>query len=183
MIKLLALSLMILATTAHAGLFRIGAEGGISSANISTNSLTTTVNRSGIAAGGLAEISVLGMVYFQPELLYVQKGFTSTGVFQWDYLELPLLMKVKLGFLPLHFDIFGGPSVALAISKTPGSNIKSLDYGIHVGGGVSIDILDVVGVFAHLRYALGLAEISDIAATSVKNNALLLMAGIIVGGF
>ena len=190
--KKIMIPILLIATSSGYAAIKLGVEAGITSANISTTSTMTTSNRSGFAVGALLEFSFLGLIYLQPELLYVQKGYVTSEKVNLDYIELPVLLKLQFGIMPIHFEVFAGPSIAVAFSKstsaggiiTPGgttSDFKSTDFGLQVGGGLSVDILDLCGVFANIRYSLGLAEISQVAATSVKNNALIVLGGLRFG--
>ncbi len=153
-----------------------------------------TKNKIGFIVGAALELPLHGKFSLQPELLFHQKGFKEISTlndpivgtinfetsYTLNYLELPVLVKVKLG----SFYVNAGPSVALGIGgkyKLKGSGTSNfshegkvkfgmrpdndqsdntyvdnnVDVGIQIGGGYVIANLIVVD----LRYGCGLINI------------------------
>lgn len=91
----------------------------------------------GITGGVAVNIKVSKIFSFQPELLYIQKGFTtisssgSSSSFDYSqkisYLEIPLLAKANYNIGKLQLHVIAGPSVAFAL----GGNYN---YTIHEHG-------------------------------------------------
>lgn len=161
-------------------------------------------NKRGLAGGIFMEVGLPGPFSIQPEVLYVQKGarvsFTVEGIdaemkVNVDYIEIPLLLKVKLipGGL-LSPSVYAGPYVgfmrkaeavisALGYSETEDikDQLKDTDYGITFGLGLS-QSLGVVRVTLDARYDFGIPNIMKIITEdgpeSVKTRTWLFLAGI-----
>ena len=167
-----------------------GIQGGMNFADLSYSASRSTSTRSGFALGGHLEFSLLGIVYLQPELMYIQKGAVDVptkDVIQLDYLEVPVLMKFKLGITPIHVELLGGPYLGFALSTktalaTGGSSTLSdatgTDIGAILGVGAELDISDSTSLFANLRYSMGFTNTSDTAGLTRKNIGTLVLAGL-----
>jgi Outer membrane protein beta-barrel domain len=169
----------------------IGLQGGMNLGNLSFNPSRSTSTRTGIAIGGHLELSLLGIVYLQPELMYVQKGAvdsTTSNIIKLDYLEIPLLMKFKLGITPIHLELMAGPYVAFAMStktdlgasgvRTDLTDAKQMDVGAVLGVGAELTVGSSTSVFANLRYEMGFTNTSDTAGLTRRNNGVLLLGGL-----
>jgi len=160
-----------------------GVQGGANFANISTDPATTPTSRTGMTAGVNLELGLADYIYLQPELMYLQKGAVSgTVTTKLDYIELPIMGKAKFDAGMVKPYIMAGPSVAFAVSKTDSTgatltNIKSLDFGLHFGGGMEIPVADAVSIFANGRYCMGLANIDDTAGSTLKTRGIVILAG------
>lgn len=124
-------------------------------------------------------------VAIQPELLYAQKGGSSTYSFagvettnelKYNYLDIPLLLRLSLGDTHgegLGIYLNGGPYVAYAfsgksITETPLGTVeteftfddvddqKRIDYGFALGGGLTLGNL-----FFDVRYNRGTNNLLD----------------------
>lgn len=80
--------------------------------------------RTGIQIGLAAEFPINDRVSFQPELLYLQKGYTLEGAFFGEqievdailnYFEVPLLAKININQGPTQFFFHLGPSFSYGI--------------------------------------------------------------------
>jgi len=150
----------------------------------------------------------------QPELLYSQYGtgleisffgITSKTEYIFSYLELPVLLKYKLGAKKIGVGIMAGPSFAFAAT----GEVKSTALGIsetvdlfeegveillfnrssinfHAGLSPYFNITDNLSVFLDGRYVLGLSDISDEESDptvpedeygTIKNKAVQLSIG------
>lgn len=120
-----------------------------------------------------------GVFMLQPELHWLQKGSVIDDISgdditnTFNYLELPLLLRVNFGDEIKLFAI-GGPSIGYLLSgKSGGDDIdrdlyEDTEWGVHLGVGIGLGALEV-----DVRYMAGL---SDISATNgnlseVKNSA------------
>jgi len=143
----------------------------------------STESKVGLVAGVFAEFMIGNMFAIQPEVLYSQKGFKASEMgaevkLKGDYVEIPVLLKINIPIegSKVHPHVYAGPAVAFKAScKIEGSSgsasasvdcedagllIKSTDFGVAFGGGVSVDVGGAeVGV--DVRYTLGLTSVDD----------------------
>jgi hypothetical protein len=155
-----------LALPAIAGELSFGAKAGLSTTNVTglpEEWRDVKSYRAGFAAGIFLNVAIDDAFSLQPELLYLQKGFTGNlydGFIdvdvtpELDYIELPLLAKFTFsGGSKIRPCIFAGPSLAIATSSelrisagwlATSIDISSLtndtDFGIVAGAGFSYDI-------------------------------------------
>jgi hypothetical protein len=164
---------------------------------------SSLATRTTVAGGGLAEFGLTNMISLQPEVLYVMSGGTSAlqiGNYpaeyfhlQYDYLEIPLLVKVKFAQDDLRPYVFGGPAIGFNTSAqddiegglTPfssGGNIKSgtesLNCSVDLGAGAEYPLTSSAQIFADVRYALGITNINTYNAGSVKTGDVRIFAGV-----
>jgi len=137
-------------------------------------------------AGGLAAQIIWPKGFtLQPEILYSQKGciFAGSGAkFNVDYVEIPVKAMYRLQITDVKPFAFVSPYVAYAIKMAEEGKITSnddildnifkLDYGIGVGAGFDVWILQV-----SFRYSWGFAKVID-DEFSVRNKAFTVSAGI-----
>jgi opacity protein-like surface antigen len=178
---------------------KLGVKGGLNIADIGGSDAGTTETKTGFVAGGFAEFMIGNMFAIQPEVLYSQKG-TKESIsggelkFKLDYIEVPVLLKINIPIegSKVHPNVYVGPSVGFKSScKVSGSSggvsadvdcdaggtdpIKSTDFGLAFGGGVSFDVGGAeIGV--DVRYTLGLSTIDDEAdPDDLKNQVISIM--------
>lgn len=158
---------------------------------------TVTVDAaSGFMVGGAFEYGFDEMFFFQPELYYIRKGAdvqtTIAGGSQTnfsletslDYIEIPLLAKVKFMMDDFGFYALFGPSIAFEISTNETTAVNNLgsvgfgslqdtsgiDFGLVGGIGGQYMIMAGTDLFLDVRYSLGLTNIDDdTQADSWKN--------------
>src|SRR5699024_5752469 len=130
--SILCLGLLLSGQTAASAQVNLGLRGSVNIAHISGGSISTE-SITAYAVGAYASIRIpnspLGI---QPEVLYTQKGFQSTsGIdgqqedtsFRLDYIEIPLLAKIKLGsYGKLVPYIYGGTYLGLKINADSGDS-------------------------------------------------------------
>ena len=134
--------------------------------------LATLKNKVGFNGGVFLALNFGSVVTIQWEALYTMKGATYvalddtfTDKLYADYIEVPLLLKLKLPLPVVQPFVFGGPTVGFKLSEKLESNgqevpltenlLKNNDYGAIVGAGLNLGkhlILDV-------RYSLGLQKV------------------------
>jgi hypothetical protein len=139
-------------------------------------------NRTGFCGGAFVAIPLGQRFLIQPEALYAQKGarYEEAGeklTLKFDYLEVPLLFKVRFGSGNAKPGIFAGPAVAFKIKSRLESDgegedaedVKSTDFGIVAGLG--LDLAAGGGSFViDARYTWGLTTLDDSSdASDVKN--------------
>ena len=137
------------------------------------------------AAGGFLVVHLSSIFGIQPELLYTGKGteYEVDGVagdsLKFDYLELPVLVRIDIPWaapLPwggqLKGHILGGPWMSLLLAAkiddpVDGTSvdfkdrIKNIDYGLHLGLGLSAQPVWWGALELSAGYDLGLQEIGN----------------------
>lgn len=136
----------------------------------------TLKSKVGFAGGIFLALNFGKVVTIQSEVLYTMKGATFvyqdidetvTEKLYGDYIEIPLLLKIKIPTPVIQPFIFGGPTVGFKLSEKLKSNgetvtlpdgetlLENNDYGAIFGGGLNLGrhlMLDV-------RYGLGIKKV------------------------
>ena len=155
---------------------QLGLLGGWNYANIKASGLQTK-NHNGFYAGVLWEHKIVPLVRVQSGLLFVQNGYSLEGIPNADfttlnYLQLPVIAKLKLG--PVY--ALGGITSALRVGgatnfadgtseKVSSDDYKSYDFGAQVGLGFQFLIIGI-----EARYTWGLTNIAQ-QGVAVNNQA------------
>jgi hypothetical protein len=182
---------------------KFGIKGGANAANIN-GSLFTEIedldwkNSVGFCAGVFLELNFGRILTIQPEVLYTLKGakptfeegeLSGTEKLTFDYIEIPLLLKLRLPTGSFHPFIFGGPAIGFNLTakykdivdgETYEGDIddfKKLDYSFVLGGGLQL------GSSLHLdvRYTMGLQkliQLPDLEAFDIKNGVISATLGL-----
>ena len=134
--------------------------------------LATVKSRVGFTGGIFLAFNLGKVVSIQWEALYTMKGATYvalddsyTNKLYSDYIEIPLLLKIKIPLPVIQPFVFAGPSVGFKLSEKVEENgvplgeklFKNNDYGAIFGAGLNLGksfMLDV-------RYSLGLQKVID----------------------
>ena len=153
----------------------------------------STSPRIGLRAGLFGDVNISGPFSIRAEAVYSMKGVrnadsSSNVTAELDYIELPLLVVVRLGSLPLS--VHTGPALGFAVSSRYTSDLGSADYPDIVRdrdaswiGGVGVDV-GVAGINATLdaRYTHGLRTVFDGPGTGVdgddKNSVVSVGVGV-----
>lgn len=198
-VALLVLLSIPLCTSAQ---FAIGAKAGLVVSDmrfLGADYASTT----GLSAGLSLNLPLSERVSFQPEVNFVQKGFTVTvpaldnnGSIRLDgaaseteiglaYIEVPLLLKYDFQDADLRpFAVLGlSPSLLVQESQftrsgpqpSIGRDFRSFDMGVVVGSGVDFRVDQLVLGF-DLRYTFGL--IDQIDGIRSQNRTLQILGGI-----
>lgn len=217
-LSFLLLSFLTLTTTAFSQI-GIGVRAGINNSSWAFDvsddeDLDLFESRSSIAFAIPIEISLTDKLAIQPELLYNQHGtelsisFFGISVsteYVFSYLEIPVLLKYKLGSEKIGVGIMAGPSLSYALTGELKSNAlgqsETIDLfeetdvdllfnrssiNIHAGLSPYFNISDKLSVFLDGRYILGLSDISDEESDpavspedygTIKNKAIQLSLG------
>jgi len=136
----------------------------------------TLKSKVGFVGGVFLALNFGKVVTIQTEVLYTMKGSsfdytdledTYTGKLYGDYIEIPLLLKLKIPTPGIQPFVFAGPSVGFKLSEKihidgeaepipDGESVfENNDYGAIVGAGLNLGksfMLDV-------RYSLGLKKV------------------------
>ena len=132
----------------------------------------TLKNKVGFNAGVFLALNFGKVVTVQWEVLYTMKGATYvalddsyTDKLYADYIEVPLLLKLKLPLPVIQPFVFAGPSVGFKLQEKLQSNgqsvpldqalLKNNDYGAVFGAGLNLGR----NFFVDLRYSLGMQKV------------------------
>jgi len=152
-----------------------------------------TKNLLGIAFGAAAEIGVSDIFAVQPEVLFSQHGFSfeedfGGGTVDFDvilnYLQIPLLAKLKFGSDAVVINVLAGPHVGFGIGDITfkadeeketesweDTGLQKFDFGITGGVGVSF-AAGPGNLGIDIRYQLGLSNLSDDDEDKANNRNL-----------
>lgn len=182
-----------------------GVKGGVNISMITgPDAYDSSDNALGVHGGVLMQYNLIKMVYIQPELLYTQKGYnfqySLLGVEtkiadSYDYIELPVLLKLNLVVGDVQIQPYAGPTFSyLIVAKSKrtssiGENSEThvddmigqmnrIDFGIGFGADVVLSDRVMLGA----RYNLGLSKIYKDSplpgfGTDVKNGTFMVSAG------
>ena len=191
--------LFALPQTAAAGV-QFGIKAGGNMAKITGDDVTdvadTLKNKVGFVGGIFLAFNFGKVVTIQWEALYTMKGSsfeytdldgTYTGKLYSDYIEIPLLLKLRIPLPVIQPFVFAGPSVGFKLheklsiggedvpSETP--LFKNNDYGAIFGAGLNLGRNFMVDV----RYSMGLQQVlddPDFSELDVKNGVWAATIGI-----
>jgi Outer membrane protein beta-barrel domain len=194
----------------------LGVRVGANLANQSYDSLPSGTSlgiHTGFLAGGQFDYWFDDMWALSAQVLYDQKGaheainesvegFSATGTedVNFNYLEIPILLKVSFGSGDIRPYVFAGPSFGIFLSgsgkisssyqgttmdttiSVPDSSVKSPDISAVFGAGVSLKLSSGPMLFFDAAYALGLVNIAKTQPgdnTTVKSRDIRLAVGIL----
>jgi len=134
--------------------------------------MATLKNKVGFTGGLFLAIDFGKVVSIQWEALYTMKGATYvalddsyTDKLYADYIEVPLLLKLRLPTPVVQPFVFAGPTVGFKLKEKLQSNgediplgqalLKNNDYGVLFGAGLNLGRNFMVDV----RYSLGMQKV------------------------
>ncbi len=176
-------AVLVLPQTAAADV-RFGIKGGANIANVNgnfTDELADWKSTVGFCAGIFLELNLGRILTIQPEALYTVKGADSgTGKLKFDYIEFPILLKVRIPISSVHPFVFAGPAFGFKLKALVDgveiSDMPSSDYGAVLGGGLQL------GRSIHIdaRYTMGLQKLAipDLDTIDLKNGVLSATLGL-----
>jgi hypothetical protein len=175
--------LLALPQTSAAGV-KFGLKGGASIANVNGNwndELGDWKSTIGFCGGIFLELNFGKILTIQPEVLYTMKGAdTGDGKLQFDYIEIPVLLKVRIPIGSIHPFIFAGPAfgwnLKAAIAGFEIGDFPTADYSAVMGGGLQLGR----SLHIDIRYTMGLQkfEIPDLETIDLKNGVLSATLGL-----
>lgn len=150
--------------------------------------------KAGLVLGTAVEVGITDVLAIQPEILFIQKGYKRTAggttlSSNVNYLEIPVLGKVKVKIQNITFFTIAGPTISVALNgkdKTgeetkeikigsENANTKKIDFSLQFGAGVMYKNF----VF-DLRYGVSLTN-STVRTTdndySTKNRVISITVG------
>jgi hypothetical protein len=130
----------------------------------------------GLVGGIFFAINIGKSITIEPEFLYTMKGMKMddplgeyTGKLYGDYLEIPLLLKLRLPTPVIQPVVFAGPSVGFKLREKLQINgedvpleekmLQNNDYGAIFGAGLDFGRHFMIDI----RYSLGLKKVIDTA--------------------
>jgi len=155
---------------------QFGLRLGGNSAKLTGNDLedieATVKSKIGFVGGIFVAFNLGKMLTIEPEILYTMKGGSIedpaddySEKISGDYLEIPLLIKVKIPLPGIKPVVFAGPAVGFKLKEKYEYNgeeipltekiLKNNDYGAIFGAGLDIGRHFMIDV----RYSLGLQKI------------------------
>jgi hypothetical protein len=164
----------LLAMPVPASAIQFGLKGGANAANLTGQDAqdinTTLKNKVGFVGGIFLNFPMGSVFSFQLEGLYTMKGVGMettdiSGKLYANYIEIPLLLKIRIPTPGISPFVFAGGSVGFKLSEKltqDGQDVplteaffKNNDYGAIFGGGLNI------GGHFHMdvRYSMGLEKI------------------------
>ena len=148
--------------------------------------------------GAFMDKDIIPLLKLRFGLNYSPKGFKydtdddNNSQTVYNYLEIPILAKIKLG--PLY--ALGGVYGAYALNgQTEGvvagvnvdgevdfdvSNISKSDYGMMFGIGMQVG-LGPLHVFGQVDYSYGLKNLNEGIGDDIKNNVIGVSVGVLIG--
>ncbi len=169
---------------------KFGVRAGLNFSNASISNFSPSVS-TGLNAGIFLNFHLAAVVSIQPELAYstmgekytysVSSGTTTSLANVKNYLQLPVLLKVKLPLTGLA--IYAGPQygVLLSANQTVAGVTNDVKDGYKSGefsavGGIEYSL--PFGLFGTVRYQAGLSNISkDPTIDTQKNTAVTVLVG------
>ena len=175
--------LLALPQTSAAGI-KFGLKGGANIANVNGNwndELGDWKSTVGFCGGIFLELNFGRVLTIQPEVLYTMKGAdTGDGKLKFDYIEIPVLLKVRIPTGSIHPFIFAGPAFGFnlkaLIEGYEISDMPAADYSAVLGGGLQLGR----SIHIDVRYTMGLQklDIPDLETIDLKNGVLSATLGL-----
>lgn len=174
-------AMLVLPQSAAAGV-KFGLKGGANIANVNfTGELSNWKSTVGFCAGIFLELNLGRILTIQPEVLYTVKGADSgTGKLTFNYLEIPVLLKIRIPTGSFHPFVFAGPafgfSLKALIDGVKISDMPTADYGAVLGGGLQLGR----SIHIDVRYTMGLQKLAipDLDTIDLKNGVLSATIGL-----
>lgn len=157
---------------------RVGIRGGVLFSNQDFKNGGLDINskaKLGLDLALVADFPVGEVLNISPELHWLQKGSKIEDIqgndltYTLNYIEIPVLLKLKFGGTDVGFSVFGGPSFGYLLDGNDNitlNDYKKIEIGLHAGAAVALGPLVI-----DLRYLFGVSNISD-TEIDVKNNGL-----------
>ncbi len=176
-------AMLLLPQTAAAGV-KFGIKGGANIANVNgdfTETIADWKSTVGFCGGIFLELNFGRILTIQPEVLYTMKGADAgTGKLQFDYIEIPVLLKIRIPIGSIHPFVFAGPAFGFNLKAVLDGvevhDMPTADYSAVFGGGLQL------GRSIHIdaRYTMGLQKLAipDLETIDLKNGVLSATLGL-----
>jgi len=194
---IIVLAIAIQPIFAQDGAMQFGVKVGLNLANVSTDPEPEGVSFDAVTkfgVGGIMLYPLSEVLDLQVEAMYLLKGskaeFDFFGtVFESElnlaYLSVPVMVRYNLGSEDTSPYIVVGPEFGFLLSakvkvddieEDLKDDFKSLDLGLNIGAGVSMD-MGTTPMFVEVRYSLGLSNIEDNDDSTTKTTGIQLFVG------
>lgn len=171
-------ALLALPQPAAAGV-RFGIKAGANAANVNgniTEQLEDWQNTVGFCGGIFLEFNLGKVLTIQPEVLYTMKGSETAegGKLNLDYIEVPVLLKVRIPLGSIHPFLLAGPAFGWNLQAVAdGIEVEdwpTSDYSAVFGGGLQLGRSFHIDV----RYTMSLTEleIPELETIDLKNGVI-----------
>ena len=162
---------------------KIGAKAGLNFSTVSD--YPGSKSKTGFHVGAVAEIFINEKFAVQPEVLYSTQGVKGPYSFKasYDYINVPIMAKY---YVMDGLSVQAGPQVGFLVKAEEEENemgiketydikdlTKKVEFGLNFGVGYELPM----GVFADLRYNLGLSKLDKDGEGSAKNRVFQLSVG------
>jgi hypothetical protein len=166
----------------------VGVLGGLNVATLSVDpdDGLDISNRTGFGFGGVVDISLGEMLVLHLEPMFLQKGAEIDNVkVKASFIDVPVLIKYAFGSGQAKPYVMAGPNIGFLLSAKADDEdidevLKSLDFGVDFGAGVSFPMGNN-SLFVEGRYALGLSNLNDdpdFPDGKIKTRGIQIFAGI-----
>ncbi len=165
--------------------------------NITPTPAVSTNTRTGIIVGGVLEFGISPNISVVTGLRYVGKGYKQASGVQTldlkaDYLEFPVLLKVKFPLTEIKPYLIGGPTIGINVSANEEFNngvtvvttdvkkdVESIDFGLLLGAGMDFRVATKTNLFVQFGYSLGLTNSNKAVGSTAtaKNYGIQITAG------
>lgn len=154
-VVLMAMSVSVMAQRKQKDETRFGVMGGVNISNVRTGDLDLVEfdPKAGFHAGMFVDMPLFGVVHFQPELLYTQRGtknrIEAAGIItdietKLNYIQLPLELSIRIPVAMLTVDAIVGPYASFGVNGT--TTVKSHVFeGFGITGTTNVETSD--GIF------------------------------------
>lgn len=115
--------------------------------------------KSGLILGLNKDVKLTPFIWMNGGLLYYQNGAeTDQGTYRFDYLTIPVGVKVRLGPVYAMGGVYGAYRLTGKIgdSKVDQKDFNRLDFGTYAGAGIRILIFSL-----NLKYNWGLSDVTN----------------------
>lgn len=156
-----------------------GIKGGMNLSNFTGEDVVRNRTKKGFIGGAFFCFNFTTFC-IQPEILYTQKGCVSDFIITYNYVDIPVLVKIplirKYGISP-----YLGPAVSLLANvKFEGADfdfsqyVNSPDLGLVLGG----EIKTPFKISLDVRYTMGLRKIFKEYDDDIKHSVFSIMIGL-----
>lgn len=202
-VLLVLVSLCGFSINANAQISQFGVMAGLNLSNVYGNNISDAFPgrelKPGLVIGGYMTYDLAPLLSIQPEVLFSMKGtkgsndisvpYTYTQTF--NYIEVPVLLKVNLPVVPFRTNVFAGPDFAFNVAsseedvaggRTFSVDTKNLtrnfDFNLAVGAGAGFGV-GPTSLGLELRYTFGTGSLSKTpGASPIRNGVFAIMASV-----
>ncbi len=164
---------------------RFGIKGGANVANVNgdfVDALGDWKSTVGFCGGIFLELNFGRVLTIQPEVLYTMKGTDTAeaGKLKFDYIEIPVLLKLRIPTGSVHPFVFAGPAFGFTLKAAlEGSKLQEFpksDFSAVFGAGLQLG--NSIHIDARYTMSLQKLKIPEYEAIDLKNGVLSATIGL-----